>query len=123
MIVIIIILNKQFSQKVVEHTVPKRKLFIISPYLDKSSLCLRTSLQTSIINNISFSKTKINFKSSTGLVNFFRFKEKIPLCSCSNMFIIFGKCNATCYGKTYCHFKVRIGDHSRISGLTKKPST
>ena len=53
-----IFLNKQFSQKILEHTVPKKELFIVLPYLGMSSLCLGTRLQKSINSNISFSKFK-----------------------------------------------------------------
>ena len=80
-----IFLNKQFSQKILEHTVPKKELFIVLPYLGMPSLCLRTRLQKSINNNISFCKIKIIFKSSTRLANFFRFRDKIALCLHSNL--------------------------------------
>ena len=89
-----------------------------------SSLCLRTRLQKSINSNISFCKIKIIFKSSTRLANFFRFKDKIPLCLRSNIVYKFtcGRCNATYYGETCRHFKVRVGEHSGISPLTNKRS-
>ena len=58
-------LNKQFSQKILEHTVPKKELCIVLPYLAMSSLCSRTRLQKSINSNISFCKIKVTFKSST----------------------------------------------------------
>ena len=80
-----IFLNKQFSRKILEHTVPKKELCIVLPYLGMSSLCLRTRLQNSINSNISFSKIKVIFKSSTQLANFFRFKDNIPLCLRSNI--------------------------------------
>ena len=54
-----IFLNKQFSQKMLEHTVPKKELFIVLPYLGMPSLCLRTRSQKSIKSKISFSKIKI----------------------------------------------------------------
>ena len=31
-----------------------------------------------------------------------------------------GRCNATYYGETYWHLKVRVGDHSGFSTLTRK---
>ena len=95
------------------------------PYLGMSSLCLRTCLQKSTNSNISFCKIKIIFKSSTWLANFFRSKDKIPLCLCSNIVYKFtcGRCNATNYGETHHHFKVRVGEHTGISPLTKKRST
>ena len=117
-------LNKQFSQKILEHTVPKKELFIVLPYLGMPSLCLRTRLQKSINSNISFCKIKIIFKSSKRLANFFRFKDKTPLCLRSNIVYKFtcGRCNATYYGETCRHFKVRVGEHSGISTLTNKRS-
>ena len=57
-----IFLNKQFAQKIVEQTVPKKELFIVLPYLGMFSLCFTTSLQKRINNNISFCKIKIIFK-------------------------------------------------------------
>ena len=80
-----IFLNKQFSHNIFEHAVPKRRLFIMSPYLAITSLYLRTHLQRSINSNISFCKIKIIFKSSTRLANFFRFKDMIPLRLRSNI--------------------------------------
>ena len=56
-----IFLNKQFSQKILEHTVPKKELFIVLPYLGMSSLCLRTHLQKSINSNMSFSGSKARY--------------------------------------------------------------
>ena len=119
-----IFLNKQFSQKILKHTVPRKELFIVLPYLIMSSLCLRTHLQKSINSNISFCKIKVIFKSSTRLANFFRFKDKIPLWLRSNIVYKFacGRCNATYYGETCRHFKVRVGEQAGISPLTNKRS-
>ena len=41
-----IFLNKDFLQKIAEHTVSKEDLFIVLPYLGMSSPCLRTSITT-----------------------------------------------------------------------------
>ena len=60
-----IFLNKQFSQKILEHIVSKKELFIVLTYLGMSSLYLRTSVQKRFNSNISFCKIKIIFKSST----------------------------------------------------------
>ena len=116
--------NKQFLQKLLERTVPKKELCIVLPYLGMSSLYLRTRLQKSINSNISFCKIKVIFKSSTRLANFFRFQDKILLCLRSNIVYKFacGRCNATYYGETCRHFKVRVGEHSGISPLTNKRS-
>ena len=115
-------LNKQFSQKILEHTVPKKELFILLPYLGMPSLYLRTRLQKTINSNISFCKIKIVFESSKLLANFFRFEDKTTLCLRSYIVYKFtcGRCNATYYGETCHHFKVRVGEHSGISPLTNK---
>ena len=55
-----IILNKQFLQKKLKQTFPKKELFIVFPYLGMSSVCLRARLQKSINSHISFCKIKIN---------------------------------------------------------------
>ena len=119
-----IFLNKQFSQKILEHTVSKKELFIVLPYLGMPSLSLKTRWQKSINSNFSFCKIKVIFKSSKRLANFFRFKDKTPLCLRSNIVYKFtcGRCNATHYNETCCHFKVRVGEHSGISPLTNKRS-
>ena len=109
------LLHKQLAQKIVEHSVPKKKLFVVLPYLGMSFLCLKTHLQKSI-NNISFCKIKTIFKSSTWLGIFFGFTDKIPLSLRSN------GCHASYYSETCQHFKTRIGKHSDVSPLKNKKS-
>ena len=54
--------------------------------------------------------------------NFFTFKDKIPSLLRSGIVYKFqcGSCNATYYGKTKRHFKVRMCEHLGISALTGK---
>ena len=65
---------------------------------------------------------KIVFTSPVRVKRFFVFKDKLPKvllsgpvyqCKC-------GGCNATYYGKTKGHFRVRICEHLGISHLTDK---
>ena len=67
-------LNKQFAHKMVEHTVSKKELFLVLPYLGMSFFRLKTRLQKVSKSNISFCKIKIIFKSSVRLSNFFGLK-------------------------------------------------
>ena len=64
----------------------------------------------------------VNFKSTTRLINFFRFKDKVPFNLRSNVVYKFscGRCNATCYGEKCQHLNVRVGEYSGISPLTGK---
>ena len=54
-----IFLNKQFAQKIVEHTFSKKELFIVLPYLRMSSLYLRTCLQKELMATFHFSKLQL----------------------------------------------------------------
>ena len=54
-----IFLNKQFSQKILEHAVPKKELFIVLSYLSMPSLCLRTRLRKASIATFHFVKLKL----------------------------------------------------------------
>ena len=46
--------------------------------------------------------------------------NKTPLRSNIVYKFMCGRCNATYYGQTCHHFKVRVGEHSGISPLTNK---
>ena len=64
----------------------------------------------------------IVFQSKCKLINFFTFKDKIPIFLRSGIVYKFkcGGCNANYYGKTKCHFKVRMCEHLGVSALTGK---
>ena len=54
--------------------------------------------------------------------SFLTFKDKFPKILLSGLFYqcMFGGCNATYYGKTKHHFKIRICEHLGILHLTEK---
>ena len=64
----------------------------------------------------------IVFQSKCNLINFFTFKDKIPIFLRSAIVYKFeySGCNATYYGKTKRHFKVRLCQHLGVSALTGK---
>ena len=64
----------------------------------------------------------IVFQSKCKLINFFTFKDKIPIFLRSGIVYKFkcGGYNATYYGKTKRHFKVRMCEHLGVSALTGK---
>ena len=65
---------------------------------------------------------KIVFTSPLRVKSFFTFKDKLPNMLLSGLVYKYkcGGCNATYYGKTKQHFKVRICEHLGISHLTGK---
>ena len=103
-------------------TVPQKELLIILPFLGKLSLKIRNRLQNCIKNNIPFCKLKVAFQSKNRLATLFRFKDVIPKELDSNLVYKFScsSCNATYYGKTKRHFKVRASEHLGMTPLTDK---
>ena len=83
---------------------------------------LRTRLEKLFSNKVPTCKPKIVFRSATRLKNYFKFKDVIPKELLSGIVYRFrcGGCNATYYGKTIRHFKVRACEHLGISHLTGK---
>ena len=63
--------------------------------------------------------------SSVRVKSFFTFKDKLPKMLPSGLVYQYkcGGCNATYYGKTKRHFKVRICEHLGISHLTGQQQT
>ena len=115
-------LNKIYSKKVPQHTVPKTDLYIFFPYLGKLSLSARSTLEKTIRDILPCVNLKVVFRIKNRLSSKFTFKDKISkemrslLCykfQCSS-------CNATYYGKTKRHFKVRVSEHMGVSARTGK---
>ena len=117
-----IFLDKVLTQNVVVSTVPKKHLMIVLPYLGKLSLQIRTRISGVMENKLPHCNFRIVFQSKCKLINFFTFKDKIPTFFCSGIVCKFKccGCNATYFGKTKGHFKVRMCEHFGVSALTKK---
>jgi len=103
------------------YDVPKKELLVVIPFIGKLSLKLRTRLQ-SAFKVLPQCKVKVIFQSTCRLSSFFRFKDVIPKSLRSNLVYKFscGSCNATYYGKTIRHFKVRASEHIGLTPLTGK---
>ena len=103
-------LNKIYSKKVLQLTVPKKDLYVFLPYLGKLLISARSTLE------------KVVFRIKNRLSSKFTFKFKISKEMCSLLCYKFqcSSCNATYYGKTKCHFKVRVSEHMGVSACTGK---
>ena len=115
-------LDKILTPKPVVSTVPKKQLIITLPYLGKLSLQIRTRINRIMKNKLPYCNVQFVFQTKCKISNFFTFKDKIPLVLRSGIVYKFqcGSCNATYYGKTKRHFKVRMCEHLGISALTGK---
>ena len=110
-------LNKIYSKKVPQHTVPKTDLYIFLPYLGKLLLSARSTLEKAIRDILPCVNLKLVCRIKNRLSSKFTLKDKISkemhslLCykfQCSS-------CNATYYSKTKCHFKVCVSVHVRVT--------
>ena len=115
-------LDRVLTGKVVVSTVPKKNLMIVLPYLGKLSLQIRTRINRVMKNKLPHCILQIVFQTKCKLINYFTFKDKIPVFLCSGIVYKFkcGGCNATYYSKTKRHFKVRMCEHLGVSALTGK---
>ena len=102
--------------------VPKRNVFIQLPFLGSTSFQIRKKPQKFISDKLTSCNLEIVFKSPVRVKSFFTFKDKLPKILLSGLVYKYnyGGCNATYYGKTKRHFKVRICEHLGISHLTGK---
>ena len=95
---------------------------IVLPYLGKLSLQICTGINCVMRNKLPHCNLRIVFQTKCKFINFFIFKDKIPVFLHSGIVYKFkcGGCNATYYGKTKRHFKVRMCEHLGVSALTGK---
>ena len=102
--------------------VPKKNVFIKLLSLGSSSFQIRKKLQKFFSDKLTSRNLKIVFTSPVRVKSFFTFKDKLPKMLLSGLVYQYkcGGCNATYYGKTKRHFKVRICEHLGISHLTEK---
>ena len=103
-------------------TVPKKTLLLFLPYLAPLSLQTRAKLRKPLKGILNCSKLKIAFKSQSKLAKAFRFKDCFPKELTSGVVYNFqcGLCNESYYGECVRYLNVRIGEHIRISSLTRK---
>ena len=115
-------LDKILVPKLVVSKVPKKNLVIALPYLGKLSLQIHTRINHIMKNKLLCCNIQFVFQTKCKISNFFTFKDKIPSFLRSGIVYKFqcGSCNATYYGKTKHHFKVRMCDHLGISALIGK---
>ena len=90
-------LDKALTQKDVVSTVPEKNLMIVRPYLGKLSLQICTRINCVMKNKLPHCNFRILFQIECNLINFFTFKDKIPIFLRSGIVYKFkcGGCNAT----------------------------
>ena len=103
-------------------TVEKKTLTLVLPFLWKLFLQIKTKLQKILKRTWSCSKIQIVFKNQINITNVSHFNDCLPsdLMSCIVHKLECGRCNASYYGETDRHLKIRSGEQINISPLTFK---
>ena len=115
-------LDKILAPKPIVSLVPKKDLVIPLAYLGESPLQICTRIDCIRKNKFPYRNIRFAFQTKCKISNFFTFKDKVPLLLRPGIGYKFqcGGCNATYYGKTKRHFKVRMFERLEISALTGK---
>ena len=113
-------MRKIVRPKVVVHTVPKKDVLLVLPFLGQTSIRLREKLHVLFNSSFPYCKLRLVFKSNLRLRSLFSYKDKLPtyLRSCLVYRYRCSSCNAAYIGKTKRQFKVRACEHLGISHLT-----
>ena len=114
--------DKLYTFKPIVSTVEKKNLLLVLPYLGIVSQQIHKKLYKTIKDIIPCCKINLVFKTQRKLSNFFSYKDRICKDLTSGIVYKFqcGGCNASYYGQTKRHFKVRVSEHMGVSPLTGK---
>ena len=112
-------LGKILVLKTIVNTVPKKDMEIALSYLDKLPFQICKKINGIMKNKLLHCNIWFIFQTKCQISNFLHLKT-IPSFLCSDTVYKFqhSGCNATYYGKTEHHVKVRMCEHLGISALT-----
>ena len=120
--VIYTFLQKKFTPKTVVHTVPKKKVRIVLPYLGRTSHIIKKKL-VGLFRSIPSHRLEVIYQTTYRMGNLFRFKDCLPK-SLMTDFVYYYKCRscaASYVGRCYRHKHVRFCEHAGISARTGAP--
>ena len=115
-------LSKLFVPERIVHTVDKKQVLLVLPFLDPLLFEKRSCLQKCFKNYIPYCSLKVVSQSRSRISNLFNFKDVVNtklsthivykfMCSC---------CNTIYYGHAQRHFFVRASEYLGITPLTSK---
>ena len=104
------------------HTVPKKKVRIVLPYLGRTSHRIKKKL-LGLFRYIPTHRLEVIYQTTYRMGNLFRFKDSIPKTLMSDYVYFYkcGSCAASYIGRCYRHKHVRFCEHSGISARTGAP--
>ena len=117
--------NKQFEERRVVHTAPKKELLLVLPFLGTNSWKTKNELIRSFRKIVPFCNLRIVYKTTRRLSSCFPFKDKFPKSLMSGVIYRYtcAECNLSYVGCTKRFWEKRLEEHLHVSGLTGKPLT
>ena len=115
--------NKMYEKRTPVHTVPKKEVTIILPFLGTSSYNVKKKLEETYSKLLPICKLRIIFKTSCRMSSFFSYKDKFPKSLISGVIYKYtcANCNVSYIGCTARYWEKRLEEHTHISSLTGKP--
>ena len=115
--------NKIHENKLPVHTVPKKEVMVVLPFLGSTSWLVKKDLTRVFRNILPFCKLKIVFKISNRVSSYFSFKDKLPVALDSHVIYKYtcASCNVSYIGCTKRYWEKRLEEHTHISALTGGP--
>ena len=113
-------LKQKLSPPPLKITVPKKPLYFTLPYFGPKSEELKEEISTTLSRyfmHIKFNPILIN---SNTIGSFFKFKDKLPLCSCSSVIYKYrcSLCESEYIGSTRRTLGMRLAEHKGLSFRT-----
>ena len=115
-------MNKPRIEKPPMLTIPKKQLYLVLPFMGKTSALVKSGLARSLHKRLPFCKIKIAFKTSNRLKNYFSSKDVVPelLHFCQIYNFTSGSFNVSYIDKTFRQMKIRVSEHQGVSPPTGK---
>ena len=115
--------NKMYEKRTPVHTVPKKEVTIVLPFLGMSSYDVKKKLDETYRKLLPFCKLRIIFRTPCRMSSYFNFKDKFPKSLLSGIIYKYtcANCNVSYIGCTKRYWEKRLEEHTHISALTGKP--
>ena len=115
--------NKIYEKKTPVHTVPKKEVTIMLPFMGTTSLRVKNSLTRSFRNIMPFCNVKFIFKTTNRISSFFTYKDMFPKSLLSGVIYHYtcARCKLSYVGCTKRYWEKRLEEHTHISARTGEP--
>ena len=114
--------NRIHEKRIPVHTVPRKDLTIVLPFLGTVSHDVKKKLSAVISQLLPFCQLKCVFKTSSRMSSYFKYKDSFPESLRSGVIYRFtcAHCKECYIGCTSRYWEKRLEEHTHISSLTGK---